>query len=430
MKRAVLALSLVACKADLHQTVDAQPLDTAIDSLSSETGEAPPNAVKLTVTRVGAPVADVAVFFQAADSSLIAQKLTNASGVAWAIMPNGGFVTAREHKGQQVEELSTFAGVQPADSLELTFSPTGDTTQAMVHVQVPALSNAVAYNVYSPCGEAPMAMATDDIRLVGCGAVTDLVIVPADVDGNPLGSLFAPNVSVDGPVDLTSSPYQPLRSVQLRYTNVPDFVSFIGMYESLSATRRAFAVTAGEAPVAHAATATVSMPTTSATELTATNLYPTSGEIGIQTIYNWHAATTTYDLDLDTVLLPPFATAPVFAQPTHTLSWTERPGDIQPDVVRARIHVYRDAIPTGTAWTWRIVAARSGTSVTYPQLPIVDNFDFTPAAGDTVAVEELQTISLPGGFAGFRTRGFAEARDAIAGTLGRIVQQDLYFESL
>jgi hypothetical protein len=385
--------------------------------------------VKLTVLRSGAPVANVAVFFQGADSSMIGQSLTNEFGVAWAIMPSGSFVTAREHVGQGLEQLSTFSGVQPSDELELDLSPTGPVAQHLFHITVPSATNAVAYRVFAPCGEAGIGSTSEDITLVGCGSMTDLVIVPVDVDGNTLGALFAQNVTIDGTVNIPGT-YQSFETVSLSYTNVPDFVSFVGMYEALSATRRAYSDTNGVVATNHAATANISMPPSSGTELTATNLFPTSGEIGIQTIYNWHAATTAYALDVGSVLLPPFATAPAFTVSTRMLGWSEREGALQPDLVRARIHVYRDAIPTGTAWSWRIVAARSGTSITYPQLPVIDNFDFTPAAGDTVTVDELSTISLPGGFAGFRTRGFSEPRSTISGTLGRIVQQDLYFESL
>ena len=432
MKRASFAvlLALAACKADLHQTVDAQPLDAAVDTLGISTGDPPANAVKLIVTRSGAPVENVAVFFQAADSSLIAQSLTNDTGLAWAIMPSGGFVTAREHVGQGLEQLSTFAGVQPSDALALDLSPTGPTAEHLFHITVPTSTNAaVGYRVFSPCGEAGIASPSEDITLVGCGSMTDLVIMPVDVDGNALGALFAQDVTIDGTVDIQGS-YQSFTTVSLSYTNVPDFVSFVGMYEALSATRRAYSDTNGAVASNHLASADVSMPQSTGTELTAANLFPTSGEVGIQSIYNWHPATSSYSLDVGSVILPPFATAPAFTPSTRTLAWTERDGALQPDIVRARIQVYRDAIPAGTAWSWRIVAARSGTSVAYPKLPVIDNFDFTPTADDTVTVSELTTLSLPGGFAGFRTKGFSEPRSAISGTLGRIVQQDLYFEPL
>jgi hypothetical protein len=370
------------------------------------------------------------VYFQGPDSAIIDASLTDEHGVAWALMPSGGFVTVREHEGAGLDHLSTFTGVQPSDALTLDLSPTGATDERTLHITVPADSNATGYRIFAPCGEAYLATTSEDITLVGCGAVTDLVVATLDADGLPVGAIFAPAINIgDGPVTLTD-PYQPLATLTLDYTNVPSSVSFVGTYEALSATQRAYSTTTGVVPSSGAALATIKMPASSGTELTATNLYPVNGQVGAQTIYNWHAATTSYSLDVGSVLLPPYATAPTFDPATRVLSWTEGAGVQQPDVVRARIHVYRDGVPSGPAWTWRIVAARSATSVTYPKLPVIDNVDFNPVAGDAISIDELTTLSLPGGFAGFRKKGFAEPRGAIAGTLGRIVQQDLYFESL
>jgi hypothetical protein len=148
----------------------------------------------------------------------------------------------------------------------------------------------------------------------------------------------------------------------------------------------------------------------------------------MQTIYSWHPAAATFDVDVGSVLLAPYAAAPEYQVANHRLAFTTRTG-VTPDVVRGRIHVFRDGIPAGRAWDWRIVAPYEA-GITFPKLPVVD-FDFNPATDDTVTVDELTTLSLPGGFVGFHTNGFAEPRSvAISGTLGRIVQQDLYFEPL
>jgi hypothetical protein len=427
MKRAAILLALAGCKADLHQTVDAQPLDAAIDSLSPN-GDPPANAVKLTVTRGTAPVVDVAVFFQGADSSLISASLTNDKGVAWAVMPAGGFVTAVQHAGTGLDHLSTFASVQPADSLELDLSPPGSASPHLLQITVPTAANAVSYLVHTPCGSEPMGSETADITLVGCGVTTDLVIVPQDVDGVALGALFAPGVNVDGgPATITGS-YQSFANVSVSYTNVPAFVTFIGVYEALSAEQRAFARSEGVTPAGGLAQVDVSMPQSTATELTVSNLFPTAGEIGIQTIYGWHPASATVDVDVGSVLLPAYATAPEYQVATRRIAFTTRAG-VMPDVVRGQIRVHRDNIPSGRAWDWRIVAPYE-SGITFPKLPVFD-FDFNPLGGDTITIGELSSISVPGGYAGFRAQGFAEARSvAISGTLGRIVQQDLYFESL
>lgn len=429
MKRAALALLLIGCKADLHHTVDAGPLDASVDSLSAQDGDPPPGAVKLKVTSIGQPVSNIAVYFQAADSSLIAATLTNANGFAWATMPAGGFVTAVEHQGNGLEALTTFSGVMSTDSLTLDLSPTGATTNQPLQLTVPSMTNAMTYAIHTPCGETAMSSTSESIQLVGCGPMADLVIVPQDTDGLPLGALYVPGVDLATGTKTVTGSYASFTTEALSYTNVPSTVTFVGVYEALSANHRAFSVTDGATPSGGAANTSIKMPPSTGTELTATTLYPASGEHGEQSIYNWHPASASYDLDLATVMLPAFAAAPTYTPASRTISWSERTPGQTPDVVRARIHVYRDAIPSGRVWSWRIAAPRTETTITYPKLPVID-FDFNPTAGDTFTVDELTTLALPGGFAGFRSQAFSDARSAISGTLGRIVEQDLYSDPL
>ena len=429
MKRVALALVLMACKADLHHTVDGGELDAPIDALSSQTGDPPGNAVKLKVTRIGAAVPGVAVFFQGTDSSLIAATLTNEAGYAWAVMPAGGFVTSREHTGLGVDELTTFAGVQSMDALVLDLSPTGATNNQPLQLTIPAMAMAASYQIHTPCGETAMTATSENIQLVGCGPITDLVIIPADTDAQPLGALYVPGVNIATGMTTVTGSYTSLVSETINYTNVPAFVTFVGIYQALSASHRAYSQTAGATPSSTAATASVDMPTSTGTELTATTLYPANGEHGEQSVFHWHPANATYDLDLATVMLPAFNAAPTYDIAMRTVSWSERNGGQQPDLVRAQIHVYRDAIPTGRVWSWRIAAPRMATMITYPKLPVVD-FDFNPTAGDTVSVDGLTTLALPGGYAGFHTQAFNDPRSAISGTVGRIVSQDLYSDPL
>lgn len=429
MKRAALALVLMACKADLHHTVDAGPVDASVDALTAQPGDPPANAVKLEVTRIGQPVPGVAVFFQAADSSLIAATLTNEKGYAWAVMPAGGFVTSREHIGAGLDELSTFTGVQSMDALSLDLSPTGSTTDQPLQLTIPAMASAASYAIHTPCGETAMSSTSENIQLVGCGPITDLVIVPQDSQGTALGALYVPGVALATGTATVTGSYANMATEAIGYTNVPSFVTFIGVYQALSATHRAYSQTAGATPSTGAASTSVDMPPSTGTELTATTLYPMSGEHGEQSVYHWHPASATYSLDLATVMLPAFAAAPTYDPTTRVVSWTERAGSVEPDLVRARIHAYRDAIPAGHAWSWRIAAPRTATTVTYPKLPIID-FDFNPAAGDAISIDELTTLALPGGYAGFHTQAFSDARGAISGTLGRIVEQDLYSDPL
>lgn len=429
MRRLAIALVLAGCNADIHHTPDGGPPDVLPDSLTTSTGEPPANAVKLHVTRAGMPVPNVAVFFQATDSAPIASSLTNDTGVAWAVMPAGGFVTAVEHVAG-IDELTTFSAVQSGDVLELAFAPTGSTITASFTIELPTSLDAAVYKVYSPCGSQAIASATDDITLSGCPNPTDLVVVPLDGNGDPVGTaLYASNVDIKAAtVDLQAGTYEPLATNEYKLTSVPETVTYIGLYGAFSAQYRAFEANTGGEVTANVATLGMQMPSTATgTELTVATEFPTSGEVGRETIYNWHAPTTTYALDIASVQLSRYATAPAFA--AHALTWSERGGGTEPDFVRAKVHAYRDGFPQGHAWHWQIVAPRTGTTVTFPTLPVVD-FDFNLKDGDVAGVDELETISLPGGYAGVRAHAFGDVKRTISGTLGRIVVQSLYFEAL
>jgi hypothetical protein len=146
------------------------------------------------------------------------------------------------------------------------------------------------------------------------------------------------------------------------------------------------------------------------------------------------AANTDRDIDLSAMQLPRYAlpagfTPFVFAD--RMVRWPEHPGGtLQPDVVRARIRVYRDDIPQGRAWTWQVVAARGeGPEIRFPTLP-TDTFDFNPTEGDVVSLEELTNVHLPGGYDAVRAHGFARFLDFITAGTGRMVVQTLWSEPL
>src|SRR5688500_13412721 len=126
MTRFTLLLALLGCGDKLHHGIDAPPPDVSIDTVGTTTGDPPPNAVKLVVTRAAMPVIGVAVVFQNPDSSLVHAGLTNEQGLAWAEIANGGYVTAIEDAGNGLEELTTFAAVQAGDALVLDFASTRD----------------------------------------------------------------------------------------------------------------------------------------------------------------------------------------------------------------------------------------------------------------------------------------------------------------
>jgi hypothetical protein len=418
MKRLALALLVIGgCEADLHHTPDGGALPAMPDTLGESTGEPPANAVKLHVTRGGGPVRDVAVFFQTADSRTLAQALTNATGLAWAVMPEGGFVTALDD-----DELTTFSAVQSGDALELELGSPVSTASTTFTLQVPPAIGATAYKVYSPCGTQTMDAPSGEITLVGCPNPTDLVVVPVDVDA---GALYASKVDTKTAMVGLVGTYEPFAANEYTLSNVPDTVPYVSLYGAFSAQYRAFEANSGAGVTANTATIDMAMPSNAGTELTVATEFPTTGEIGREAIYNWHAPTTTFTLDVANAQLKRYASAPAFAG--HALTWTERTSGGEPDFVRAKIHLYRDGFPQGRAWHWRIAAPRTATTITFPTLPVVD-FDFNLKDTDVGGVDELETIAMPGGYP--RTNPFAAVTRAISGTSGQIVVQSLYFESL
>ena len=98
------------------------------DSLTMVDAPTTPQPVTLTVKSAGAPQANVRVYFVNPDSSLISNTVTDSTGVASALMPNGGYVSAVSPFSAplptglpvQNESLYTWAGVKPGDHLTLT----------------------------------------------------------------------------------------------------------------------------------------------------------------------------------------------------------------------------------------------------------------------------------------------------------------------
>jgi len=414
-------LVLVACS-DVHHGVDAGPADAAPDTLGTSTGDPTPMSVKLVVTRGGMPVAGVAVMFQNADSTLVSAQLTNDKGLAWAeIQGGGGFVTALEHTGNGSDELSTFAGVQPADALELAFAPTGPIDEWPVSISVPSEGSAIGYQVYTSCG-GPVGIApggSTATTLVGCKGVADAVVVGEDDTSQPFTAFYAGDLVVPpaaepptfGAFAITGQ-YAPLVTKTFSYSNVPSLVSFIGTYHTfMNAHGRVYERTAGDAVSAGSVTTQLQLPATTAASLIVSTQF--SSDVGSQTIYDTSIdASAPYAVDVGAAQLPPFATQPTYDVATREVGWTERSGPQTPDLVRTRIHISRDDIPVGRAWNWRLVAARSGTSVTYPQLPSF-GFDFNPKRGDAISISELTTAEVPGGYANARRVGFSDLIDLV-----------------
>ena len=124
----LLVLALAACGDDSnnrkiidapHVDIDGKDLDSAL-----------PNPVTVTVKNQPGPTADVEVYFQNADSTLVATAHTDANGTASQVMAAGGFVSLiNPYVNAGVGALTnytliTWAGVKPGDHLVIDNSAT------------------------------------------------------------------------------------------------------------------------------------------------------------------------------------------------------------------------------------------------------------------------------------------------------------------
>jgi hypothetical protein len=427
MKRATLLL-LAAC-------------GTPDPDIPQPDGPFVPGPVSIAITLRGAPVVNVPVIFQNADSEVVASTVTDFEGKANAEIDGDSFVTVIEPRETSAprEILTTFAGVQGGDELHLDLAPLGPTDVAQFKLTIeadPAADAIGGHRVLTSCGPIEGFNLTTDVdppgttQVVGCGDTTDILVVSLDEFGEPLRSRRHTAVALTGTITLNGS-FVPFEVTNLTYRNIPAGVGFVGAYRGFATeTGIFFDLSAGVVPDAAQGEVPIKVPASSgAIAITASSTIPLPDELGTQLVIDWaEDAGGDYLLDVGAAALPRYTEPPRFETARRTATWAEGDGDTEPDLVRVRLVIYRPEIPLGTAWEWRMIGPRTGTSVTYPKLPLDDRsgFEFNPISIDTVTVQELTTAKLPAGFDGVREHGFVPFKDMRSGTSGRIVTQDLY----
>ncbi len=419
-----LLVAVAACGDDgVHHLADAPPTaDARVDGAPGI--DAAPLPVTITVTKDSAPLPNVKVYFQAPDSTEISSTTTDATGVASAFMPNGGFVTALDpfplpsFLGNHT--LKTFANVKAGDHLVLTGVINATTIGTGVTFNLPAdAATPYQYNVYSTCGHSQTyytppvsggqlvaASVSFPATLYGCGATTDFLVVTVDSNYKALDFFTATGVAVvdQGTVDLSANVYAPVPQKTFNVLNIA--TPFTTLYYYL----------------------TVATPTLS----TSTDLYANmpvttgsaSGLIGVPTVpgsllvedlegstnysyhdaYRWGQAPETdgsYKYDATNRFLAEFSTYPAFDQPTNALSWTAGVGST-PDLYAAHFQITRNE-DNGSGGTfssyidWRIVGAYSGAAIKPPTLPS-DAAIYNPLAADGFNVYDVTLAKVPGGY--------------------------------
>lgn len=421
-------LVLGACGDDgVHHLPDAPPgqRDGGVDAA----GDAAIAPVTVTVTNAGAPVAGVTVFFQNPDQSEVATVQTDSAGIATALMPHGGFVTALDAFGFDAPAaapgrhyLRTWVDVVPGDSLHLDGLPGGDPPPvATLKLTVPQDTFAVpaSYRVFSQCGQTtvspPLAKRpggpangailppmTGAITMYPpCGATADFVVVDYDDAGQPLNYLYLPSVPVTDAttVDFTALHYGGTGAQDVSLTMLPATTSSV-FYElrglGPSPGSIYLAATANPAVTGTTATFQVQAPPADATFGYAELGYldtSTTGSLSSEHQFGrWNAVPAS---DYPAARLADFTSVPTI-DATGLVAWTMTPAPAATPTFYAA--ALRDGNADGSVtWLWQNVGKYTGTGLVYPRLPNV-GADFNPVPGDGATVTDLYLADAPGGW--------------------------------
>lgn len=406
--------------------------DAFFESDAPVTPDTPPAVVKLTVIERGAPVANVPVYFQNADSSLVLMAPTDGSGVASATMNAGGFVTAINpfqlgRAGVSSNAVYTFAGVEPGDELRLDDGESTPTS-VTVNLMIPTAANASGYQLYSSCARFPQNVPATGgpMTLDACGT-GDLLVDALDASGNTTATLLATNVTIadQATIDLTGEAFVPAADRSFRYTGFEPGPTEVFTTPYAASARgllhEAFANIGFEGGMGGRP---LKVPAANALLATVVQSRFSEVQFGQHTVIDWSpSAATEWVLDGTNLLLPVISDLTSFDIATSTMAWAEAAGGQAPDASIVRIDFGRGG---ATFWDWHAVAPHAGTSLKLPTLP-GDAAVWNPIADDAVFPDTLMTVKVPGGYDAVRPIAFSTRQSDLAfvtGATGRVVYQD------
>jgi hypothetical protein len=443
LRLSLLVSVLVACGdgggngqlADAPMSSDGAVVDAAPDAPI----DAMPAPVRLTIQKNGSPASDVIVYFQNADSSLVATLTTDGNGVAETVMAPGGYVTAINPfttplaVGGRAEpdQLRTFAGVKPGDRLVLTHNDPPE--QFDVLVTVPEIPGGTDYEISTTCGSGSAAPAPPGVRLAasgsaqlaGCETTDFLVISHINDEGDRMISAFYhPDVKVEpgAQIDFTDT-YKPLIEVTFAYTNVPANLGDVFATHHLASTRGKLERTFGGLIQITDGAGSLAVREPDVQGLV--GILDTRGFMSAQHhVLQWGPNATEYSLNMTGVLLPDVESGTSrHLIPEHQVTWTEATTGTVPDLTTLELEVQRPMpeVPS-RIWQWRIAAPYTGM-VQFPTLPIDT---YTATENDFRTVFNLVNAKVPGGYDAVRAH-VLDVQDRgtvtgfVAGATGRVV---------
>lgn len=416
MRRSLLVLALVAAACGDDNPVrhlDAHVADTGQvpDGPSPDT---PASAVTLTITNSdGAPNPGIHVYFQNADSTMVASLVTDVTGTVSAVMAAGGYVTAINPFtlppgfGKAPDDVETFAGVKPGDHLRLDAQSFIGASTTVIAPPDPDAA-VLYYNFYSTCyqGNGSLAAptgsgqpdATGSFFLYDCGPTADVLIVTLDSDFLARDFIYAPNTTItdQGTIDLSAMTYTAATTRNYTFTNTPTIDDVLVVNDVLLTAHGALFQGQTNAGQAAGPPVQMSQPMpafTGAFDAVLTSEQPPS-VVSTRSVLDWGPYAATYSLDYQAHLVPDITAFPTLDPAMHQLTWTEAGGNLPPQMLLGRVSAFRSA--TVQSWQWSVVAPHD-TKLTLPTLP-TDLADYNIAVDDSFNVELLISANVPGGY--------------------------------
>lgn len=434
------AAAVVACGDDggANKLPDA-PLGS--DGATPDTPD-PTAPARLTITRDGAGVEGVDVYFQNADYSLVAKVPTDANGVAEARVMPGAFVTVRDPftvaAGIRQDDLRTIAGVQPGDRLVLSQN-FGAKPVTFMNVIADADPNGSQYSLWTNClelntkGGAPFGMSVGSGSLdrpqvtldFQCTTTADVLIESGNGSGSSVGWVFVDNAPLtpDGTLDIATA-YTASAQVNATFSDIPSEITSVATSTYIATTdgllwaaNNGLGLGSGSASWSFARPAPAG-----STQIWVDSMFG-GASYGEQQVVDWKPIADPPTFSFANTLLRSFTDGPQFDIASHTVTWSETATGVAPDVAIIEMNAYRD-VPNPLAWKWTIAAVPTGASVVYPVLP-PDLAGYNAIAGDIPSVFSLKTAKVPGGYNAIRpvALSYDNAVSLVAGATGRIVVQ-------
>lgn len=391
-------MAVAACGGGENRKVDAGVTPDQQDIDAPTAGD----PVEITVTSAGVGIEGVRVHFQGPDSSVISTTMTDATGKASALMPNGGYVTAINpfaSTGGTFVDIRTFAGVEPGDDLVLKDSLGGQVTDVLVTFPTDNDNTVTQYVVFSPCDTASITQsgsgASVSLGLYGaCLTGTDLLVASANANDEIVHWLFLPNVTpVNDAIDLSSMTLTQT-PVTKTYTinNIVSSSRYDVRQELWTAKGLVFeGETFTNGP---SGAPTLTVPNVSGAVDVVIGETEVSNGLGGHVLVNWGAPSTAITVDVAPRLLAEVTDLPTFDATTHKVAWQQAATGQTPDFAISYTHASRSALFI----EWSLIAPYTAGSAQFPTLPPEGSLDYNFLPTDTIGVDFLIFGKVPGGY--------------------------------